>query len=250
MRVPRPSLRSSFIAVAIAIFGLHLVSVTLAALPPNRYSDAVQGQTAYLDPYFTQNWRLFAPNPISEDRNLLFQGAYLRADGTPATTDWVDWTEVELDLVRHRLIGGRAGYVTSKLVTPLRGRTAVLTTAQRLVLSDSSQTEPATFAGLTAQLEAASMPRPTATGLLRYEQATARLATDVLEARWPDLKLTAVRYTIRRQGVVPFAARTGSAAEREAARPPATDETGGWRVPLRAPDAERAAIREFERAHG
>ena len=68
--MPRPSLRSTFIAVAVALVGLHLVSVTLEALPPNRYSEAVQDRTAYVDPYFTQNWRLFAPNPISEDRSL------------------------------------------------------------------------------------------------------------------------------------------------------------------------------------
>lgn len=248
--MPRPSLRSSFIAVAIAIFGLHLISVTLAALPPNRYSDAVRYQTAYLDPYFTQNWRLFAPNPISEDRNVLFQGAYLRADGTPATTEWVDWTEAELDLVRHRLVGGRAGYVTSKLVTPLRARTAALSADQRLRVMGSSQTDPQTFAELAAELQLVSTPAPAMLGFLRYERAATRLATDVLEARWPDLELTGVRYSIRRHGVVPFAARSGSTAEREAARPAVIDEPGGWRLPSPGSEAGRVAVRDFEREHG
>ena len=213
--MPRPTLRSCFIAVAVAIVGLHLAAVTLAALPPNRYSDAARGQTAYLDPYFTQNWRLFAPTPISEDRSLRFQGAYVDADGRQARTPWVDWTAVELDLVRHRLVGGRAGYVSNKLVPSLRAGT----------------------------------PAASLRGFLRYERAAAQLGTDVLESRFPQLDLTAVRYSVRRQAVVPFAARGGSQAEREAVRPAATDEVGGWRRPMPGSAAERAAVRDFDRRH-
>jgi hypothetical protein len=250
VRVSRPSLRSSFIAVAVAIVGLHLVAVTLEALPPNRYSDAVQDRTSYVDPYFTQNWRLFAPNPISEDRDLLFQGSYLDDDGTVEQTAWLDWTAVELDLVRHRLIGGRAGYVTSKLVTPLRARTAALTEAQRVVVMGTSQDDPASFAELATQLADAGTSPATASAYVRYERAVTQLATEALEARWPRRTLTAVRYSVRRQPVVPYAARGGSAADRAANRPDAIDEPGGWREPMRGSDAERDSVRDFERRHG
>ncbi|MET1038205.1 MAG: DUF5819 family protein [Aeromicrobium sp.] len=248
--MPRPSLRASFIAVAVALVGLHLVSVTLAALPPNRYSDAARAQTAYLDPYFTQNWRLFAPSPIAEDRTLVFQGAYRRADGTSATTDWLDWTDVELDLVRHRLVGGRAGYVTTKLVTPLRARTAALTDDQRLAVSGTSLEAPLTFAELTAELGGQLGAPSAATAFLRYERTAIRLGTDALGARWPDVELTAVRYAVRRHPVVPFAVRGGTAAERAANRPAPIEEVGGWRRPLPGSDAERAAVRDFLRRHG
>jgi len=247
--VPRPTLRSCFIAVAVAIVGLHLASVTLAALPPNRYSDAAKSQTSYLDPYFTQNWRLFAPSPISEDRSLLFQGAYLDADGNPAQTTWVDWTAVELDLVHHRLIGGRAGYVTNKLVSPLRSRTAALDGGQQLVVTSAPQADPPSWSELASQLEDAGVPPVLALGLLRYERVGAQLGTDVLEARFPDLDLTAVRYSVRRQTVVPFAARGGTKAEREAQRAPATEDVGGWRRPTPGSAAERAAVRAFDRNH-
>ena len=247
--MPRPSLRSTFIAVAVALVGLHLVSVTLEALPPNRYSEAVQDRTAYVDPYFTQNWRLFAPNPIAEDRNLLFQGAYRAADGSVAETDWIDWTTVELDLVKHRLVGGRAGYVTTKLVTPLRARTAALSDAQREIVLAASPDDPPTFAALGDQLTAAGAP-PVVTALfVRYEQVTTRLASDVLTARWPGRELVAVRYAVRRHGVVPFAARGGSAGERAASRPTPVEETGGWRRPAPGPAAERAVVRQFSRDH-
>jgi hypothetical protein len=248
--VPRPSLRSSFIAVAVALVALHLVSVTLAALPPNRYSAAAQGRTAYLDPYFGQDWRLFAPRPIAEDRTLAFQGAYVGDDGTIVETGWVDWTRVELDLVRHRLVGGRAGYVTTKLVAPLSVRTEALTDAQRAVATAASSLAPPTFAALEDDLRAAGAPPVVVQGFLRYERATTRLASDVLAARRPEREIVAVRYAVRRQPVVPFAARGGSAAERAAARPPETQEVGGWRRPSPGPAAERAAVRAFGRAHG
>ena len=245
----RPDLRSTFIAVAVALVGLHLVSVTLEALPPNRYSEALQDRTAYVDPYFTQNWRLFAPNPIAEDRNLLFQGAYRAADGSVVETEWVDWTTVELDLVRHRLVGGRAGYVTTKLVTPLRARTAALSDAQREIALAASPADPPSFAALGAELTAAGTPRVVTDLFVRYEQVTTRLASDVLTARWPGRELVAVRYAVRRHGVVPFAARGGSAAERVASRPTPVEETGGWRRPATGPASERAVVRQFSRDH-
>jgi hypothetical protein len=247
--VPRPSLRSSFIAVALAIVGLHLAAVTLAALPPNRYSDAARDQTAYLDPYFTQNWRLFAPSPIAEDRSLLFQGAYVDAGGRPARTAWVDWTAVELDLVRHRLVGGRAGYVTNKLVSPLRSRTAAMDAGQQLVVTGAPQADPPTWDELTGDLEKAGTPRTSVLGFVRYERAATQLATDVLQSRFPDLRLTAVRYSVRRQAVVPFAARGGSRADRDAARPAATDDIGGWRRPTPGSAAERSVVQDFDRRH-
>lgn len=245
----RPSLRSCFIAVALAIVGLHLVSVTLEALPPNRYSTAVQDETSYVDPYFTQNWRLFAPSPIAEDRSLLFQGAYVDADGNPAQTAWVDWTAVELDLVRHRLVGGRAGYITNKLVSPLLSRRAALTSEQRLVVTSTSQADPSSWQQLTTDLEAAGTPRTRLLGFLRYEQAATRLASDVLAARHPDVTLTAVRYSLKRQDVVPYADRGGSKAEREASRPAAEEDLGGWRRPSPGSAAEQDAVRDFDQAH-
>lgn len=245
----RPTLRSCFIAVVVAIVAVHLIAVTLAALPPNRFSDAARDQTGYLDPYFNQNWRLFAPNPISEDRNLLFQGAYIDADGRMARTSWVDWTDVELDLVRHQLIGGRAGYVTNKLVSPLRSRMSALDVSQQLVVTSASQTAPPTWTELSRELEGAGTPRTRLLGFLRYERAATQLGTDVLQARFPDVDLTAVRYSVRRQSVVPFDARAGTAKERAARRPTAVEDIGGWRRPTPGSSAERSAVQDFDRRH-
>ena len=92
-----------------------MLAVTLAAVPTNSVSEAFESQLGYLTPFFGQSWRLFAPNPIDEDRNLLVQGAYVGEDGEVRVTPWVDWTSVEQDVIEHRLVGGRAGYISTKI---------------------------------------------------------------------------------------------------------------------------------------
>ena len=249
MRVPRVSLRLLFVGVATLVALVQLGAVTLAAIPPNRYSDAVAPHTTYLNPFFAQNWRLFAPNPVAEDRSVLFQGSYVAADGTTKQTAWVDWTAVELDLIHHRLIGGRAGYVTNKLYSPLGVRLGSLSQEQRKVSLATDDTKPPSWLELQRLLVQASDKPETVAIYLRYERATARLATDVLEARWPGRHFTAVRYSLHRQGVVPYAARHESAKERAASRPPLVELDSGWRIPTPGGADERHAIADFYRRH-
>jgi hypothetical protein len=247
--VPRVTLRSLFVTVAVLVVGLHLVAVTFAALPPNRYSDALASRTGYLAPYFTQNWRLFAPSPVADDREVLFQGAYAGTDGSVRRTAWLSWTDVELDLVRHRLVGGRAGYITNKLYGPLSQRYRALGTAQRSIADSTRPQDPPSWRRLRSDLlEGGASPARVGSFLL-YEQATARLATDVLQSRWPDRTFTAVRYRVQTRAVVPYAARKGDAAERAAARPSATHRDAGWRRPIPGTVPERRAVASFDRRH-
>ncbi len=248
--MPRLTLKTTFVVVASTVALLQLLAVTLAALPPNRYTDAAAPHTTYLAPMFAQNWRLFAPNPVAEDRTIEFQGSYRDTDGTIKQTAWVDWTAVELDLVHHRLVGGRAGYITNKLFSPLGSRYAGLTRAQKSVADSTTSSKPPSWADLSKQLLAEAPSRPVSTSTyLRYERATIRLATSVLQARWPERKLLSVHYSLNRQSVVPFEARNQPKAEREAARPPRSVRVSGWRVPELGSAAERRTIADFDRRH-
>lgn len=250
MAVPRLTLKTTFVAAAVAVALAQLVAVSLAALPPNRYSEAVAPHTTYLSPMFTQNWRLFAPNPIAEDRSIRFQGSYRAADGTQKRTEWVDWTDVELDLIHHRLIGGRAGYVTNKLFSPLGARYNSLLGEQRDVADATDEKNPPTWAELRESLLTAGPSKPKSTSTyLRYERATIRLATDVLTARWPNRTFDSVRYSVNRQQVTPYESRGGSKEEREAARPTEIVRFGGWRIPVLGNAAERRVIADFDRRH-
>ena len=232
----------------VLVAGFHVVAVSAAALPPNRYSDAVRPVLGYLDPYFTQNWRLFAPNPVSSDRSIRFQAAIREADGV-VTTDWVDWTDVELDLVHHRIVGNRAGYVTNKAYSTLGTRYRALATVQREVADVADPEKTPTWKELAAGLEGNPAATRAARLYLVYDRSATRLATDVMQGRHPGAEIVAVRYSLRSQKVTPYSARGGTEAEREAARPTADQRTNGWREPLPGGKAEQKAVADFDRRH-
>lgn len=58
---------------------MAMAALSQAPLSPAKlvYGDRV---AEYLDPYFSQNWQLFAPTPVSDDRGILARAAC--ADGT------------------------------------------------------------------------------------------------------------------------------------------------------------------------
>ena len=241
--------RAAFLFVISGLVGLHLIAVTFAALPDNRYSDAVAPSTGYLGSYFAQNWRLFAPNPVAQDREIRFQMAYRDEAGDVQQTAWVNWTDVELDVVRHRIVGGRAGYITNKLTSSITGRYRPLTQAQRRVVDSTTDDAPLAWDVLRSQLAAAGAGEAALESYLRYERALVRLGSDIGASRYPDRDIVAVRYGIGVQGVTPYAARHGSEAEREEARPNRTERLSGWRVPVQGSAAERSAVSDFDARH-
>ena len=240
--------RPVFAAIASAIVGFHLLAVTLDALPTNPVSQAFARQVGYLSPFFGQNWRLFAPNPIDEDRNLLVQGAYVDDRGSVRTTPWVDWTAVEQDVIEHRLVGGRAGYVTTKMYGAVHATFRQMEPAQRSVAEQSSALSPPSWDALRASLIRVG-PDENVDDFLRYDRAVSRLATSVMLAR-SSREITAVRYALREQDVVPYDARHGDDTERQAARPEPTIRVSGWRAPTLGPVAERRGVDGFDRRHG
>lgn len=239
----RSRLRTAFVAFVVAVAGWHVVAVTAASLPPNRYSDAVEPGTDYLAPFFTQNWRLFAPNPIGEDRSMRFQASYRDEAGDVVRTEWIDWTSVELDVVHHRVVGGRAGYVTSKLIETLSSINRRLGAGREASLA-ATDDDPPTWDELTDDLEEAGTAPSTAVTFVRHEKSVAELATGVVLARHPDLDLVAVRYGVAIQPVVPFSRRNT-----DDPRPDVQLRLSGWRTSVPGSAAARAAIADFDARH-
>ena len=248
----RPSaLRTAFVLCAVLVAATQLVLITAAAMPPNRASEALRPATGYQSPFFTQNWRLFAPSPISADRSILFQAAY-EVDGELVTTEWVDWTDVELGVVRRHVIGGRAGYVTNKLYSSLAGRHRSLSDEQRRVVETVDPASTPSWEDVEQRVtDAATDPTQQlrASRWLTYEESVVALGTAVLQARESDVELVAVRYRLRSQGVTPYAERVLEPQERETARPAPIERTSGWRAPLPPTEAELEAVVRFDRRH-
>lgn len=64
--------RRAALLVGGALLGAHMTMAALSQAPLSPvklvYGNRVAG---YLDPYFSQNWQLFAPTPVSDDHGVL-----------------------------------------------------------------------------------------------------------------------------------------------------------------------------------
>jgi hypothetical protein len=227
-----------------------MLAVTLAAIPTNPVSEAFDAQTDYLSPFFGQSWRLFAPNPIDDDNTLLVQGAYVDDDGNVTTTAWINWTEVEQDVIEHRLVGGRAGYISTKFYPALDEEFQELESqSQKALSARTSSLDPPSWDELQDYLARIGPDDDDLADYLRFDRAASRLASDVVAARTSH-ELTAVRYALRKHGVTPYEARHFDKAGREKARPDPTMRVGGWRTPTFGPAAELRGVEDFDRRHG
>ena len=90
----------------------------------------------YLRPFFGQSWRLFAPNPVDDDKTLLVQGAYVDDDGELQTTamDQLDGGRAG----RHRAPPGRRArrYITTKFYPSLDEEFQELESQEQKTLSE------------------------------------------------------------------------------------------------------------------
>ncbi|MGW7194698.1 DUF5819 family protein [Streptomyces chryseus] len=81
---------------------VHVVLVFLHVAPANtvskRYTAAIN---AWVYPYFEQNWRLFAPDPDSVNRQVMVRTARTGADGSVEVSPWFDLTAVDNSAVEH-----------------------------------------------------------------------------------------------------------------------------------------------------
>ncbi|MFD3524604.1 DUF5819 family protein, partial [Streptomyces sp. NPDC058653] len=80
----------------------HAVLVFLHIAPPNAVSQRYSRQiNAWVYPLFEQNWRLFAPDPDSVNRQISARTARTAADGKVQVSGWFDLTAVDKAAVEH-----------------------------------------------------------------------------------------------------------------------------------------------------
>lgn len=226
-----------------------MFAVTTAALPTNKVSTALRPVDSYLDPFFTQDWRLFAPNPISDDRDIWFSGEYLDAAGATQQTKWFDWSDVEVQVIHHNFVGGRAGYITNKAIGPINNAYYALTTDQRTIVNDDKAVALKGYVALHDKLARSADNAGSIDQFLRFEESIIQLGTGVLEGLHPRTTFTAVRYRITTRPVIPFDSRTLPEPARENARGSSGTRDSGWREPIRGTKPERDTIAQFLRRH-
>ncbi len=103
-RLSLPSRLIVAVVVAAVAVGaaFHLVMVFLSIAPTNTLSTEYAKQlNGYVYPEFEQNWKLFAPNPVQDNNDVEARARVRRADGSVATTGWVDLTAMDIARIRH-----------------------------------------------------------------------------------------------------------------------------------------------------
>ncbi|MFG2573263.1 DUF5819 family protein [Streptomyces sp. NPDC048481] len=90
------------VAFCLAVSFVHVILVFLHVAPANtvskRYSPLVN---SWVYPFFEQNWRLFAPDPESVNRQILARTAHTLPDGSAQVSPWFDLTAVDRSAVEH-----------------------------------------------------------------------------------------------------------------------------------------------------
>lgn len=100
-RVLRAGMRTvAFLCLATVL--AHAALVFLHVAPSNAVSQRYGPQiNAWVYPLFEQNWRLFAPDPDSVNRQISARTARTTADGTVQVSEWIDLTAVDNAAVEH-----------------------------------------------------------------------------------------------------------------------------------------------------
>jgi hypothetical protein len=112
------------VALCLVTSVVHVLLVFLHVAPVNTVSKRYGLQiTAWVYPFFEQNWRLFAPDPESVNRQVLARTAHTGSDGSVQVSSWFDLTAVDSSAVEHHVFPSHtaqnmlrrawAGYVDS-----------------------------------------------------------------------------------------------------------------------------------------
>ncbi|MER6119586.1 DUF5819 family protein [Streptomyces sp. NPDC001743] len=104
--LPRPLSAVTGIAVALclAVTLVHVLLVFLYVAPPNVISQTYSRQVdAWVRPVFEQNWRLFAPNPQSANRQISARTRETAPDGSTRVSSWIDLSAADDAAVKHNV---------------------------------------------------------------------------------------------------------------------------------------------------
>lgn len=128
--------------VLVLALAVHAVLTILLASPPNpaqlAFSEIL---TAYQQPHFQQNWQLFAPEPISDERLLLLRA---RLDGRDDedVTDYVDITSPEIASSHSlRFLAPKTSRIGTNLMQLITWRAPIAERLRDRIQPDEESTE-------------------------------------------------------------------------------------------------------------
>ncbi len=89
------------VAVCVMVSIVHLTLVFLHVAPTSEISRRYAGQiNAWINPFFEQNWQLFAPDPETDTRQVSVRTRTTIA-GAEKVSGWIDLTAMDYAAIRH-----------------------------------------------------------------------------------------------------------------------------------------------------
>lgn len=131
------------LAVAAVVLVVYPLSALVLAGPKTPITFTVYPTVAsYMHPHFPQNWNLFAPDPISEERGAL---ARYHCGSAAGATDWINITERGIAKVHAtRFFPSRESRVVSNsIITRFREDDVILRTDKRAQAAPEATDTPA-----------------------------------------------------------------------------------------------------------
>ncbi|QTV80237.1 DUF5819 family protein [Microbacterium sp. NIBRBAC000506063] len=211
--------------IVLALAATHMFFTAVVNVP---YSQVKYGPLpgaaadAYVRPYFVQNYRIFAPNPASEDRELWVRAWVEAEDGTRTETEWINATAVELTDTYRKVLRKQLTIVGAEAyMAAYRGLNAQQT---EIVTGGNFHRE-----GDRERLVAALSEHGSAGAYMRASDYVTAYATQVAHALYgEEYEILAVQSRIVYEPVVRWRDRHDADAE----PPPPTQTRAGWREPL------------------
>ncbi|WP_146133004.1 DUF5819 family protein [Knoellia remsis] len=139
------------LAVALTVLVVYPLSALVLSGPKTPITfQLFPTVSAYMHPHFPQNWSLFAPDPISEERGAL---ARFRCGDGAETTPWQNITRRGIDRVQDtRLFPSRESRIVSNsIITRFRKDDVVKRADERRTSDDNPVLDPLRKASATEQ---------------------------------------------------------------------------------------------------
>lgn len=210
--------------LALVVAMTHSVVIALWIMPTNPIRDAVGNQriAEYVQPFFEQNWSVFAPSPGVSDYNVVIRGFV----GTPGQKgDVTEWVDPKKEAERHftlRMAPSRMSIVARRIAGAMAVEISELSSEQvQLLRDDYFRTD---VGQLGEQLEEL-VPGYESSQLLLQDRRLTTFATLIARARWGS-RVSLVQYKIVSNFVPDYANRRES--RYGSLEPPQTEF--GWRA--------------------
>jgi hypothetical protein len=225
--------------IAIVLAAVHILLTAVFNLPYQSLKyGPLPGELAdsYINPYLSQDYRIFAPDPANADRNLWVRAWVATPDGERVVSQWVDTTAVELAEPYRRVLRKQLTVLGAER---LMGAYRSLTDAQRTVAAGNFHNAE----DLTALLDALrGTGEDNVAGVNDFVRATnyvTSYGSQVALAMWGD---EGEILAIQTRSVYSPVVRWGDRHDESAVAPPDTYTDLGWRPVMEWPEQDRDAF--------